>query len=364
MSLVPLKCPSCGADMEVDSGKEFLFCQFCGSKIMVQEEIQKVEVTHSGSVELNTDKQRDNFLALADHDFETGNFISAYNYYTKALECDMTLWRAKLLRGVCAASIVDDDGFKSREIISAVKEVRADTSLGDDDKIEVFDRVFEFVNAALNTAVSLKGDKNIISSSAVAKIYYDILYCIGEVSVLLVEYIDAPFMEKRKDIEDPRRRYITKAIESCRLALKPVTYHVGTKNVKKGDKIIEQDVNDKMGTPDVKVLNGYIDKLVEQYNNSPSTVAGIKNFDFEIDKCQVTIDEYNNALADFFKSNPELEKTYKHPGLFGAKKKIASVEERFPQDLLAKKQAWAQAGKAKADAVGKKTAFIKQNIIK
>ncbi len=33
MTLVPMKCPGCGGEIQLDDSKEFGFCMFCGAKI-------------------------------------------------------------------------------------------------------------------------------------------------------------------------------------------------------------------------------------------------------------------------------------------------------------------------------------------
>ena len=35
MATVSLKCPGCDANLQLDDGREFAFCQFCGIKIMM-----------------------------------------------------------------------------------------------------------------------------------------------------------------------------------------------------------------------------------------------------------------------------------------------------------------------------------------
>ena len=45
MALKPLKCPECGANIELDDTREFGFCNFCGTKVMLKEVI---EVHHKG----------------------------------------------------------------------------------------------------------------------------------------------------------------------------------------------------------------------------------------------------------------------------------------------------------------------------
>ena len=38
MKLLSLKCPSCGGSLSVEEGREFTFCQFCGTKILLTDE--------------------------------------------------------------------------------------------------------------------------------------------------------------------------------------------------------------------------------------------------------------------------------------------------------------------------------------
>ena len=34
MSLIALKCPQCNADLEIDSEREYMYCEYCGTKVM------------------------------------------------------------------------------------------------------------------------------------------------------------------------------------------------------------------------------------------------------------------------------------------------------------------------------------------
>lgn len=37
------KCPNCGAELEYDADREFLFCQYCGTKVIVGEHTKHTE---------------------------------------------------------------------------------------------------------------------------------------------------------------------------------------------------------------------------------------------------------------------------------------------------------------------------------
>ena len=47
MKLISLKCPDCGANLEIDPERSFCFCQYCGHKILVDDEIKRSEVTYT-----------------------------------------------------------------------------------------------------------------------------------------------------------------------------------------------------------------------------------------------------------------------------------------------------------------------------
>ena len=48
MKIKSLKCPECGANLEIEEGRSFCFCQYCGCKIMLDEE--KHEYTYNENV--------------------------------------------------------------------------------------------------------------------------------------------------------------------------------------------------------------------------------------------------------------------------------------------------------------------------
>lgn len=45
MNLIHLRCPDCRADLEVDNSREFCFCQYCGTKIILEESDASVRRT-------------------------------------------------------------------------------------------------------------------------------------------------------------------------------------------------------------------------------------------------------------------------------------------------------------------------------
>lgn len=42
INLVSIKCPECGADLSVEDGREFSFCSYCGTKVMLSNENEHI----------------------------------------------------------------------------------------------------------------------------------------------------------------------------------------------------------------------------------------------------------------------------------------------------------------------------------
>ena len=53
VNLVPAKCPSCGAQLELDDNMKRAECKFCKSTIIVDEAIQKYQVELKGNVKVS-----------------------------------------------------------------------------------------------------------------------------------------------------------------------------------------------------------------------------------------------------------------------------------------------------------------------
>lgn len=44
MKMYQLKCPSCGATIEVELDRKYMFCTYCGSKIYLDDNIIRIEI--------------------------------------------------------------------------------------------------------------------------------------------------------------------------------------------------------------------------------------------------------------------------------------------------------------------------------
>lgn len=90
MGLVAMKCPSCGADIQLDDSREFGFCNFCGTKVMQD----KIVVEHQGSVKIDQSDEVKNLYELARRAKNDCNSENAQKYYDMLLLKDSSSWEA------------------------------------------------------------------------------------------------------------------------------------------------------------------------------------------------------------------------------------------------------------------------------
>lgn len=138
MSLVSVKCPNCGASIQLDDSRQEGFCSYCGSKVKVQEAISKIKIDKSGEIQ--------NYLNLASSSVEANNGQEALDYANKALEADSSnanAWYLKM-QGTQLLSTLGD--LKCQEVITAGnKAISCDNT--PDMKYKVYNF---FLNTCLN----------------------------------------------------------------------------------------------------------------------------------------------------------------------------------------------------------------------
>lgn len=84
MGFIPMICPQCGAQVQLDDSREFGFCSYCGTKI-VQD---KVVVEHRGNVGVDHSGEIDNLLRRASEYMQRGDTDNAEIYYNRVLDLD------------------------------------------------------------------------------------------------------------------------------------------------------------------------------------------------------------------------------------------------------------------------------------
>lgn len=108
MRIVNVKCPGCGASIQLDADRETGFCSFCGSTVKVQEAIQKIKFD-------NTDLIKNN-LILAETALESKEYEKCVAIADRVLEADTNNSKAWLLKlkGLTGSFKVDDTNIVSK----------------------------------------------------------------------------------------------------------------------------------------------------------------------------------------------------------------------------------------------------------
>lgn len=123
MSLVATKCPNCGASIMLDAGSKEGFCTYCGSKLKVQDVINRVKIDKTGDAA--------NYLALAEAACEGVNADEAYGYANKAIEVDagnVQAWYLKL-RALGLFALTEQENRAKEAIACGDKVIELDPSM-------------------------------------------------------------------------------------------------------------------------------------------------------------------------------------------------------------------------------------------
>lgn len=90
MGFVVVKCPNCGAEVNLDESRDFGFCSYCGTKV-VQD---KIIVEHTGSIRVDRSERLNNLYILARRARDDNNSEKAAQYYDQVLQEDPNSWEA------------------------------------------------------------------------------------------------------------------------------------------------------------------------------------------------------------------------------------------------------------------------------
>src|SRR2546422_303731 len=103
MKLVPLKCPSCSANLDLPADRESAFCMYCGSKILLEPE--------SSGPDFRA------LLGLADTAYDAGNSGEALLLYNRVLEAQPSNGHAWTRKALCTL-----DTATANEMLAKYKE--------------------------------------------------------------------------------------------------------------------------------------------------------------------------------------------------------------------------------------------------
>lgn len=100
MTLIALRCPNCSGDIALDDSREFGFCLYCGTKIMVQKDVK---------AESSVSAQLSNLKPIVEKSFQDGKLEKSLEYSDRLISenaADADVW---YMRGICLAL---RDGFR------------------------------------------------------------------------------------------------------------------------------------------------------------------------------------------------------------------------------------------------------------
>lgn len=110
VDLKPAVCPICSGDLRVPENKKTVICMYCGKQILVVEAIDKA----SGP-------KISNYLEIANHAKQAGNYKEAYDYFTKVLELSPTNYEAWLGKGESAGWLSTLADFRIPEMVTGIR---------------------------------------------------------------------------------------------------------------------------------------------------------------------------------------------------------------------------------------------------
>ena len=119
MHLSTLRCPACGATLNVDMSQSQFKCEFCQNTINLIK-----PVTSSGIVEGLSEieqKKYDNYLSILEQAMLAGNYQEGYNYCNKGLEINpnaANLWANKAICSLWLSTVAQLSEDKAMEIIT------------------------------------------------------------------------------------------------------------------------------------------------------------------------------------------------------------------------------------------------------
>ncbi len=88
MKLTPAKCPSCGANIDVNEKLDKTICQYCGTTVLIEDAVERYKIELSGSVKVSGVKDADDFVKEATKHLKINEYKDALESARKAIKID------------------------------------------------------------------------------------------------------------------------------------------------------------------------------------------------------------------------------------------------------------------------------------
>lgn len=223
MKLVSAKCPNCGANIEVDKNSDSTKCDFCKSKIIVEDAIAKYKIEVSGEVEIKNLPTLKNHIKLAERYYKDNEYEEALEQYSKICELDSNNCEAIVRRGICKSLLVRYPNFNVNHITNGLKN--ACTILeGDEEKNQKINKFViqcDFALKRIESTIDSYLDNNVLNSTAVEGAITRLIICFEK-----KEYLYSLI----KDNEDIELEIAKSIIATANLIYKKRRYYIGTVN--------------------------------------------------------------------------------------------------------------------------------------
>lgn len=119
MQVITLRCPACGATLNVDGNETHFNCEYCQNPINVIKPLTSKSIIE-GLTEAEQNKYR-NYLSLLEQAMLAGNYTEGYTYCNKGLEINphsAELWANKAICSLWISTVSQISEEKAMEIIT------------------------------------------------------------------------------------------------------------------------------------------------------------------------------------------------------------------------------------------------------
>ena len=118
MGLINMNCPGCGQPISLDESREFGFCNYCGTKVMVDKTI----VEHRGSVKIDNSEMVQKFLENAHRALSKQDWDEVEKYYNLVEQNAPHNMEAVFFSayGKAMSSLISQDYFKRQQIFQVL----------------------------------------------------------------------------------------------------------------------------------------------------------------------------------------------------------------------------------------------------
>lgn len=308
-----IRCPYCGAELNIsEDHPDYTVCESCGTTVQLQD-IRKVEFSGevknvcSGKVVIDRSREGRNLIRLGNMAFNAGNYLEAYDYFSKGLVFEPDDSSAILRRGISAVRLSEPDALRIAELETAIDEVFT-RKLPDDEASEILDEDLSDLlrdYSELNGAYEEENSGKAVCREQVKK------WCelAGLFLVASTSFID----------EELAAKTLAQGIGFIDNALTIKLYYHTHTAVSPLGKSRDSFTLYEPDREDTELLKSIRSEMEEQYKNLPSRIARRLEMQEEIDILRKKKDSlktagekarvsYKEAKSRFWENNEELKK--------------------------------------------------------